>query len=220
MHTLNCVHLLRYFYLPSHFIHVFTADHSRCACTHLPYVCDWLQAASCLRSWNWDFKGEVKQSLLLFLQKNVLLNQKKEEEVVDVWVFNGTVRHSRLPDLKSRAQRLTPSAVSPVALNGWHTAVLHWQALCSYTHAKAASWRTALVSPALDDSNRSGCEEVDEGLSKTGVLYPARFEPLLFLLVLILFHCTAWYLFCVQAWLFLIELLKLCIGCIFFAPLQ
>lgn len=42
-----------------------------------------------------------------------------------------------------------PSPFQPP--NGWCTAVLHWQALCSCPHTKAASWRTALVSPAPDD---------------------------------------------------------------------
>lgn len=41
----------------------------------------------------------------------------------------------------------------PLTPNSWHTAVLHWQALCSCTHTKAASWRTALVSPAPNDSS-------------------------------------------------------------------
>lgn len=54
-----------------------------------------------------------------------------------------------------------PSSHPPVAPYSWHTAVLHWQALCFYTHAKAASWRTALVSPAPDDSRRGrGCRVV------------------------------------------------------------
>lgn len=123
-------------------------------CTHLLYVCDWLQANSYPRYWSSEFRGEVKPPLLLFLQEYVHLKQKKEGR---------RRRRSRHLCLKllgclsgsnSHARWLTRSTPSPLAPNGWHTAVLHWQALCSCTHAKAASWRTALVSPAPDDSRR------------------------------------------------------------------
>lgn len=137
----------------------------RLACTHLQYVWGWLQANSCPRSWNRDFRGEVKRSLVLFLQEHVNLKQtrkqkrkkKKEKEspcapqsTQDCASFRAVwFELSRL-----LAGRPTPIPPSPSALNGWHTAVLHWQALCSCAHTKAASWRTALVSPAPDDSRR------------------------------------------------------------------
>lgn len=37
-------------------------------CTHLLYVCDWLQASSYPRCWSREFRGEVKRSLLLFFR--------------------------------------------------------------------------------------------------------------------------------------------------------
>lgn len=47
-------------------------------CTHLLYVCDWLQASSYPRYWSRDFRGEVNWSLLLLLQENEHLKQTKE----------------------------------------------------------------------------------------------------------------------------------------------
>lgn len=52
----------------------------RLACTHLQYVWGWLQANSCPRSWNRDFRGEVKRSLVLFLQEHVNLKQTRKQK--------------------------------------------------------------------------------------------------------------------------------------------
>lgn len=110
-----------------------------------------------------EFRGEVKTiSSSLFLQEYVQLKQDEGRRRHHL-----AVRHSRLSASNSHALWLTPSSPSPLAPNGWHTAVLHWQALCSCTHAKAASWRTALVSPAPDDSRRgSGWGLLGRGLRK------------------------------------------------------
>lgn len=112
--------------------------------TYFVRVCDRLQAASHPRFWSREFRKEVNPSHALFLQEFVHLKQTKGREWVAV-----------APGC------LTPGAPSPLASYGCHTAVLHWQALCSYTHAKAASWRTALVSPAPDERGFSHMQKSD-----------------------------------------------------------
>lgn len=65
----------------------------------------------------------------------------------------------------------TPISPSRSALTGWHTAVLHWQALCSCAHTKAASWRTALVSPTPDNLRRGSGWRWGEGEGLRKVLF-------------------------------------------------
>lgn len=146
---------------PESFLHISSfhpLTHSRSHtlrldCTHLLYMC----VAGCTplhthATGKRSSEGEINQSLLLILQEHVHLKQKDKRGVC---ALNRTVRQSRLfvsEEAVSHARWPTPRTPSPLAPNGWRTAVLHWQALCSCTHAKAASWRTALVSPAPDDS--------------------------------------------------------------------
>lgn len=101
---------------------------------------------------------EVKLSLSSLSAGMCASKSRRREEkelLVCPLLINWLVRHPRLSVSNSHARWLTPSSLPhPRPPNGWHTAVLHWQALCSCTHAKAASWRTVLVSPAPDDSRR------------------------------------------------------------------
>lgn len=79
------------------------------ACTHLLYVWDWLQASWNPRCWSREFRGEVKWSLVLFLQEHVRLKQMKKGVGYTVCALKRDVRHSRSSGLNSPACRLTPS---------------------------------------------------------------------------------------------------------------
>lgn len=78
-------------------------------CTHLLYVWGWLQANSYPRSWSREFRGEVKWSLVLFLQEHVHLKQMKKEEEFTICALKQAVHHFRLSCSNSHACWLTPS---------------------------------------------------------------------------------------------------------------
>lgn len=51
--------------------------------------------------------------------------------------------------------------------NGGHTAVLHWRALCWCSHAKAASWRTALVCTGSTQEHHGKSSDQRDGCARS-----------------------------------------------------
>lgn len=133
-------------------------------CTHLLY--DRLQA-SCPRCWNREFRGEVKQPLLLFLQKHVRPKQKEGRRRIPV-------HHSQLPPLQTAdtQQFFTGKLYVPVHMLKLPAEELLWSALPRMTGEKEVD---------------GGWWEPDWGRrrftlsSQTGL---ARFEPVVWFTIL------------------------------------